>query len=501
MSERLLSVLFALYPAQFRQEFGGECARLLRDRFRDERGVRARMRLCADVLTDLMIGVPRLYAAGRRAWPAPVAATAEGAMFRMAEAGRPGVGALACALAVSLACFACLMSWLSNVRHAREAGFLRQAQMQPPVHKFHGPGLQLASFAVIQQPSATSVTNAPRVQDATAAMVDAIGTHGIVMFGETHANKQEYAWLCSLVRDPRFHARVDDIVVEFGNSLYQKSIDRWIAGEDVPAAQVQKAWRNVVGAVGPVSPVYADFYRAVRDSNRMPGTHKVRLVLGDPYADWDKIKDAEDLGPFVAHRDEWYAQVVKDEVLAKGHRALLIMGAGHFRRGNGPGLIEQTLRASGGDPYVVLFGTNVVGAYDDVDPRFDAWKTPAIVALAGNWVGDLPAVPVLTGGMGPANSLKMAAAADAMLYVGSRDSLTSVNVPAAELENSDYGKEINRRLMIQMGRPMMFTLPAETPQFQGPAPQHAAAGGVQHMMPMQAPKNMHDPLPPRPPSQ
>ena len=184
-------------------------------------------------------------------------------------------------------------------------------------------------------------------RDATAAMVDAINTHTIVMFGETHANKQEYAWLCSLVRDPAFHARVDDIVVEFGNSLYQKSVDRWIAGEDVPMAQVEKAWRNVVGAVGPVSPVYAEFYEAVRESNRMPGSHKVRLLLGDPYADWEKIKDAEDLGPFVAHRDEWYAQVVKDEVLAKGHRALLIMGAGHFRRANGPGLIEQKLRAFG----------------------------------------------------------------------------------------------------------------------------------------------------------
>ena len=332
-------------------------------------------------------------------------------------------------------------------------------------------------------------------------MVDAINTHTIVMFGETHANKQEYAWLCSLVRDPAFHARVDDIVIEFGNSLYQKSVDRWIAGEDVPMAQVEKAWRNVVGSVGPVSPVYAQFYQAVRESNRMSGSHKVRLLLGDPYADWEKITDAEGLGPFVTHRDEWYAQVVKDEVLAKGHRALLIMGAGHFRRSNGPGLIEQKLRASGADPYLVMFGTNVVGAYDNVDPRFDSWKTPAIVALAGNWVGDLPAIPVLTGGMGQTSSLKMAAAADAMLYVGPRDSLTSVNVPASELENSDYGKEINRRLMIQMGRTMTFTLPAETPQFQRPAPQQAAAGNVQRFPQAQAPKSMHDPLPPRPPSQ
>ena len=502
MSDRLLSALLALYPPQFRREFGAECARLLRDRFRDERGVVARMRLCVDVLNDLVFGVPRLYVPARPALAAPVPPQVCGSIFRLAEEEGLSLGALMCAVALSMAAFGCTMSWFANARHVREAGFLQQAKMQPGINKFHRPSLRLASFDAMQQPaSAPAPGMPPRVRDATAAMVDAINTHTMVMFGETHANKQEYAWLCSLVRDPAFHARVDNIVVEFGNSLYQKSVDRWIAGEDVPMAQVEKAWRNVVGAVGPVSPVYAEFYHAVRQSNRISGSHKVRLLLGDPYADWEKITEAEDLGPFVAHRDEWYAQVVKDEVLAKVHRALLIMGAGHFRRANGPGLIEQKLRALGADPYLVVFGTNVIGAYDDVDPRFDSWKTPAIVALSGNWVGDLPAIPVLTGGMGPASSLKMAVAADALLYMGPRDSLTTVNVPARELENSDYGKEINRRLMIQMGRTMTFTLPTETPQFQRPAPQQAVAGSVQRFPQAQAPKSMQDPLPPRPPSQ
>jgi len=502
MSDRLFSGLLALYPAEFRREFGAECVRLLQDRYRDERGVMGRMRLYTDLLRDLIWGVPRLYAPARYALATAAPPQVCGSIFRLPEEDGLSFGVLMFAVALSMGAFACMMSWFAHARYVREAGFQRQAQMQPQLNKFHSPSLRLASFSAMQQPvSAPAASMSPHVQDATAAMVDAMNTHKIVMFGETHANKQEYAWLCALVRDPGFHARVDDIVVEFGNSLYQKSVDRWITGEDVPMAQVEKAWRNVVGAVGPVSPVYAGFYQAVRESNRMYGSHKVRLLLGDPYADWEKIKDAEDLGPFVAHRDEWYAQVVQDEVLAKGHRALLIMGAGHFRRSNGPGLIEQKLRASGADPYLVVFGTNVVGAYDEMDPRFDSWKTPAIVALAGNWVGDLPAMPVLTGGMQPANSLKMATAADAMLYVGPRDSLTAVNVPASELENSDYGREVNRRLMIQMGHTMEFTLPAETPQFRRPAPRPATAAGAQHFPQIQAPKSMHDPLPPRPPSQ
>ena len=45
------------------------------------------------------------------------------------------------------------------------------------------------------------------------------------MLGEIHWNKQEYEWLQSLVANPEFADRVDDIVMEFGNSLYQKSVD------------------------------------------------------------------------------------------------------------------------------------------------------------------------------------------------------------------------------------------------------------------------------------
>jgi hypothetical protein len=255
----------------------------------------------------------------------------------------------------------------------------------------------------------------------------------------------------------------------------------------------------MVGSFGPPSPVYESFYKAVRESNlQHRGGHQIRLLLGDPYGDWDKILNAEDLGPFLTHREEWYAQVVKDEVLAKHHRALLIMGEGHFLRRNGPGYIEHELRAAGSDPYLVVFGTNAVGPYDNLDPRFVSWPIPAIVSLSGNWVGSLPAMPVVSGGLAPASSLKLADAADAIFYAGSRDLLTEVNMPKSELDGTSYGKELARRIMMETGQTIEFTEQPEQPQFRQPHPQ-AGAGG-QHSLP-QPPKSIHDPLPPRPPSQ
>ena len=340
----------------------------------------------------------------------------------------------------------------------------------------------------------------PKPEPATSSMVDLFRSRDIVMFGEVHDNRQEYEWLCQLVKSPEFAQRVDDIVVEFGNSLYQKSVDRYIAGETVPLAQVEKAWRNMIGAVGPVSPVYGEFYKAVRTSNlERHGGHQIRLLLGDPYGDWTKIKTREDLGPYLGHRDQWYAQVVQDEVLSKHHRALLIMGEGHFLRHNGPGTIERAIQAAGIQPYLVVFGTNAVGGYDDLDRRFETWPVPSIASLSDTWVGDLPAMPVSTGGIVAPNSLKMADVADAMLYVGPGDKLTEVFVPKSELVGTAYGEEVKRRLLIQTGRSMDFTEEPEAPQFRKP-PQQIVSDGV-HSIPPNPPKSINDPLPPRPPSE
>jgi hypothetical protein len=331
--------------------------------------------------------------------------------------------------------------------------------------------------------------------DATQGIIRAFDTHAVVMFGEVHANKQEYEFLRSLVASPQFADEVDDIVVEYGNSLYQNAVDRYIAGEDVPFEEVQKAWRNTM-ALGPVSPAYASLYETVRQVNqRRRGKHQMRILLGDPYINWDHVKSREDVGPYLAHRDEFYASVVNKEVLAKHHRAFLIAGWPHFARPPlGPGYIEKELRSAGASTFVVVFGTNAVGGYDDLDKRFEAWKIQALVPLKGTWVGDLPALPVLSGGTMPVgpNPAKLQDAADAMLYLGPRDTLTVVPIARADYEGTPYEREMNRRLEILFGKPTsMFAAGAETQQFP------RSSGGPPPSLPP-PPKSINDPLPPRP---
>ncbi len=322
-------------------------------------------------------------------------------------------------------------------------------------------GIQRAFLVLLVLTAASATGHSQseiKLEPATGAILDAFRSHDIVMLGEGHGNKQEYEWLRSLVATPAFADRVDDIVMEFGNSLYQKSVDRYTRGEDISLDDVQRAWRDTVAAVGPPSPVYASLYQAVRETNmRRRGRHQIRVLCGDPNIDWQQVKEGKDILPFLGTREQTYARVVKDEVLAKHHHALLIMGAFHFLRhfdlmpNRKQFDIERELRADGANPYLIVVGTNTTGGPEGLDHRFDSWPAPVIVPLNGNWVGDLPAVPVVTGGHGPPiQTPKLKDAADALLYLGPRDSLVVVQMTPAELQGTPYGKELERREKLQM---------------------------------------------------
>jgi hypothetical protein len=101
-------------------------------------------------------------------------------------------------------------------------------------------------------------------------------------------------------------------------------------------------------------------------------------------------------------------------------------------------------------PYVLVSGSNMVGGYDDLDPRFDALVAPALIEMKGNWIGTLPA-PGRGGAVGTWDQT-----ADAYLYLGPRDRLTVVRNRRSDLEGTAYGKEIQRRLEIMFDKPPDF---------------------------------------------
>jgi hypothetical protein len=285
----------------------------------------------------------------------------------------------------------------------------------------------------------------------------------IVMLGEAHESRQLHEFLLRLIASPSFARELNDIVVEGGNPLFQPAVDRYVSGDSVAAAEVQKFSQNGLGlGIGSEKPG-REFFAAVRYANKKYGLH-LRIVSGDAPVDWPKVSTRADLEPFVPHREEFYAQAVRDGVLNKNHRALLIMGLHHFRRKNGqPQLIEAEVRKAGINPWLVLVGSDIKTSYEDVEPRFRLAKWPSIYETRDSWVGELQATGPLTGGTQgrPSVTGTLEDACDAFLFLGPRETLTQFRAKRRDVQGTAQAREMERRLTIIFGRVPSDFLPKD----------------------------------------
>lgn len=168
---------------------------------------------------------------------------------------------------------------------------------------------------------------------ATQKIIEIFNDHQLVALGESHGWKEESEFIFSLIRNPSFAKKVNDIVVECGNSKYQSLVDDYISGKGVPTDQLQKVWRNMTVLCTCDAPVYEQLFQTVRSVNQnLSPDHKLRVLVGEPPIDWNEIKSFNEVGPFIFDRDKNYAGIVEKEVINKNRKALLIMGSLHFIR-------------------------------------------------------------------------------------------------------------------------------------------------------------------------
>src|ERR1700687_6235945 len=99
-----------------------------------------------------------------------------------------------------------------------------------------------AAFVQAQAPNASKPAIAVEPVE---AILDAFRSHALVALGNVEGgNEQSHAFQLRLIRDPRFRATVNDIVVEFGNARYQDVMDRFVRGEEVPDDSLRQVWQN-----------------------------------------------------------------------------------------------------------------------------------------------------------------------------------------------------------------------------------------------------------------
>lgn len=231
-----------------------------------------------------------------------------------------------------------------------------------------------------------------------AAILDAFRSHSVVALGEgSHGNEQGHAFRLRLIRDRRFAAVVNDIVVEFGSARYQEVMDRFTRGEAVADEALRQAWRNTtVANPGWDRPIYEEFFRTVQAVNAaLPRARRLRVLLGDPPIDWESVHTAQDLLKWGIDRDRFAADLIRREVLARNRRALVIYGDMHFQRRDvmanfeelpGDDLLLPILER---EAHTSVFSvwTNTTVDVRPVDGGAATWPVPTLIPLRGSTLG------------------------------------------------------------------------------------------------------------------
>jgi hypothetical protein len=179
---------------------------------------------------------------------------------------------------------------------------------------------------------------------------EAFKTHRVVGIGETHGLQNHHDLLDALLNDPRLPEVIDDIVIEFGNALYQDTIDRFIAGRPVDNVELREVWRNTTQSSLMTfdEPVNEQFFRTVRAVNwTRPPEKQIRVLAGDPPIDWSKITNRTELVRFEGSRDTHAASVVGRDVLAKATECCSATAGGTFCTAKASRVCPNNTLASG----------------------------------------------------------------------------------------------------------------------------------------------------------
>jgi hypothetical protein len=244
-----------------------------------------------------------------------------------------------------------------------------------------------------------------------------------------HNNQKGHEFRLALVRDPRFGRLVNDVVVESGNSRYQSVMDRFTAGEDVPYRELRQVWENTtINGTLWDSPIYYEFFTAIRDVNRRNGSH-IRVLLGDPPIDWASIHSADQINAYYPQRSPHAATVIQQEVLKKNRRALVVYGAGHLLSTGRLGantivtILERESKAR-------IF--TIANDYLDLS-RFQtgaSWRVPSLILVKGTTLGTESGAP----------GTPLEQDFDAELHLGGPSALSMTRVQKSVCNDPEYLK-------------------------------------------------------------
>lgn len=325
----------------------------------------------------------------------------------------------------------------------------------------------------------------PVVRPAVDGILEAFDTHPLVGLGELHMLANELNFYTLVVRDPRFAAKVGNVVVEFGGSQHQDILDRYLDGKDVPYAELSKVWRNHVAWDPTLEGVgYQTFFAVVRAVNQaLPPEQRIRVWLSEPPIDWSSIHTKEAHQRIFDQRAVHAAGLISREILARGKKALVIYGTGHFfslpwpstwpKPSAGTESLGEILERSHPKALYRITpygGYKVAGCSAALEAQMKWPRRVLIAPIRGTL---LEAALMRPECMPPPEQLKpevpadelarltrrfheidTGVAGDALLYIAPAQDLKLTPTDPTIWMDADYDKELRRRYQIRHGEPL-----------------------------------------------
>ncbi len=181
----------------------------------------------------------------------------------------------------------------------------------------------LTLSATAQPPNLRLPDESAGIDSIARTLISVFDEADIVALGEAHQRKPDSDLRIALVRHPDFPRKVRSIVVEFASTTEQPTLDRYIRGENVSRAQLEQVWKSTTQVANGIwdDPIYAEFFAAVRDVNsKLPAEARIRVFGGDPGPGDNRSRETAAVA------------VLKEQVLQRHAKALVIYGAAHFYR-------------------------------------------------------------------------------------------------------------------------------------------------------------------------
>jgi hypothetical protein len=322
----------------------------------------------------------------------------------------------------------------------------------------------------------------PVVQPAVDGILAAFDTHPLVGLGEIHNLANELNFYTLVVRDPRFAAKVGNVVVEFGGSQHQDTLDRYLDGKSVTYMELSKVWRNTLSHDPTLEGVgYQTFFAVVREVNStLPPDQRIRVWLSEPPIEWSRIQTKEAWQRIYDQRETHAAVLIGRDILGRGKKALVIYGTGHFfslpwpstwpKPSAGTESLGDILeRSHPGALYRILpySGYKVAGCSAALEAQMKWPRRVLIAPVRGTALQETlmrpecmsppqqldPAVPAdeLARLSRRFYEIDSGAAGDALLYMAPAADLKLTPSDPAIWMDSDYDKELRRRYRIRHG--------------------------------------------------